>query len=84
MYDIIIRCFSDPPTFILQPEPVLDSCAGSMLSESMFQGRAVRDMQRGPDHPEGEYIYIYIYIYISDFWTSQPEQVLTFSFGKCH
>ena len=29
------------------------------------QGRAVRDMQRGPDLPEGEQIYhIYIYIYI--------------------
>ena len=30
------------------------------------QERAVRDMQGGADHPEGNNIY--------DFWTSQPEQ----------
>ena len=28
------------------------------------QGRAARDMHRGPDHPECNYIYIYIYICI--------------------
>ena len=64
----------------------------SMLDVS--QGRAVRDMQRGPDHREGKnkyiyiyiyvyyvciYIYIYVYMYIGDCWTSQPEHFLTFS-----
>ena len=43
-----------------------------MARHATSQGRAVRDMQRGPYHLEGENIcvyiyniYIYIYIYIS-------------------
>ena len=60
----------------------------------IHRGRAVRAMQRGPDHPEGKHIYKYMYIYIYIYicfslslyiyiytyqWFLDPEQVLTFS-----
>ena len=38
----------------------------------------MRDMQRGPDHPECKHVYL------GDFWTSQPEQVLTLSLMEYH
>ena len=45
-------------------------------SDASGQGRAVRDMQRGPDHPEGEKE--------SRLVLDQPWQVLTRSLMKYH
>ena len=57
--------------------PIMDEVmfVRNAAAHGWSQGRAVRDMQRGPDHPEGK-------IYLGDFGTSQPEQVLMCSLMK--
>ena len=41
-----------------KPSPVATwyDCCPNTWSNDLFQGKAVRDMQRGPDHPEGKHI----------------------------
>ena len=56
---IRFRFGSEPPPLVIEAQPA--------MSGTSIQGGALRDMQRGPDHPEGKkhiYIYIYIYVYV--------------------